>query len=368
MNETQPSAVAPLIRRLEVKHFGCLQDVNLELTPLHALIGPNDSGKSTVLRALRTAFRLAGGNFQDPAPDQRVLPYLRGDGRRDSSSFLLELGTGGISFVALWRGQDIRCQFLLDRSVLDSWTIGLGTKSDVPTAFTTHERGRSVADLLTRGEELLRLDPDSLRSSTQLIPDGEELLVFGNRGRGLAGVIDAIQNSGGDRFRRIQDDLTRLFPTVKHLRLKNVNQASKALRIELKTGELVDSDCMSEGMLYFLAFAALQHISPPALLLIEEPENGLHPARIRDVVRVLRELSKTTQIVLATHSPLVINELEAQEVTVLTRDGDKGTIATRLDRTPNFKERAKIYALGELWVSYADGNREAPLLEPKSGS
>ncbi len=44
----------PFINRLRIQNYGCIKDATFELTPLHALIGPNDSGKSTVLRALRT--------------------------------------------------------------------------------------------------------------------------------------------------------------------------------------------------------------------------------------------------------------------------------------------------------------------------
>jgi len=128
---------------------------------------------------------------------------------------------------------------------------------------------------------------------------------------------------------------------------------------------------MSEGMLYWLAFAIIQHITPPAILLIEEPENGLHPARIREVMRVLREVSQRTQVLLATHSPLVINELTPDEVTLVTRTPDRGTICTPMTATKNFAERSKIYALGELWLAYADGEFERELVsdaaEAKAG-
>jgi AAA15 family ATPase/GTPase len=42
----------PYITRFRVENFGCIQDCELKLTRLHALVGPNDSGKSTLLRAL----------------------------------------------------------------------------------------------------------------------------------------------------------------------------------------------------------------------------------------------------------------------------------------------------------------------------
>jgi predicted ATPase len=148
---------------------------------------------------------------------------------------------------------------------------------------------------------------------------------------------------------------------VKTLSLKNPSSNTKALGIQLKDGSFAAADFMSEGMLYFLAYVALQHVEPTPLILIEEPENGLHPARISEVMRVLRELSKTSQVIIATHSPLVINELEPEEVTVLTRDPEKGTQVHPLKDTPNFAQRSEVYSLGELWVSYSDGDQEKPL-------
>ena len=64
---------------------------------------------------------------------------------------------------------------------------------------------------------------------------------------------------------------------------------------------------------------------------------------------------------MATHSPLVINDMEPENVTLVTRDEEKGTRVTLLTETKDFAERKKIYAPGELWLSYADGKQEAAL-------
>ena len=79
-------------------------------------------------------------------------------------------------------------------------------------------------------------------------------------------------------------------------------------------------------------------------------------------MKVLREVSRRTQIIVATHSPLVLNELQPDEVTILTRDPKAGTRATRMDRTKHFQQRQQVYALGELWLSFADGLEEAALV------
>jgi hypothetical protein len=80
-------------------------------------------------------------------------------------------------------------------------------------------------------------------------------------------------------------------------------------------------------------------------------------------MRILRQISQSTQVLIATHSPLVVNELLPREVSVVTRKPDAGTKVTCLADTPDFEARSKVYALGELWIAYANGEDEAPLLE-----
>lgn len=62
--------------------------------------------------------------------------------------------------------------------------------------------------------------------------------------------------------------------------------------------------------------------------------------------------------------PLVVNELQGHEVSVVTRTPEEGTKVRLLSETPNFAERSKVYSLGELWLSYADGEQEKPLFTP----
>jgi predicted ATPase len=85
-------------------------------------------------------------------------------------------------------------------------------------------------------------------------------------------------------------------------------------------------------------------------------------------MNILKEISKTTQVLIATHSPLVVNELDAEQVTILTRDPEKGTQTRRLNDTEDFAVRSKVYLPGELWLNYANGSDEADLLSPKKAA
>jgi predicted ATPase len=200
-----------------------------------------------------------------------------------------------------------------------------------------------------------------MRQSTDLIPH-QLPIEYDERGTGLPAVYDAILSRDRDAFIEIERQFVQLFPTVRSLVLENTGARQKALGISLSDKTKVYADGMSEGMLYWLAFAALPYLQPCPLVLIEEPENGLHPSRISEIMHILRAVSKMTQVVLATHSPLVINEMEPHEVTLVTRTAHEGTKAILMKDTKHFAARSKVYALGELWLSFADGNFETELV------
>ena len=341
----------PYLSKLTIRGYGCVRDATIKLTPLHALIGPNDSGKSTILRAVQTL--AAWATIQLGAPLLRALAA-------PSAGLPFEVHARVGNAVWSITSTD-RQQFHEDVSPGPTFRSPLPNSSNILRLKDAQFTLPFSAAL--GGARLFHLDPDHLRQPSPLVVEGQRIQLDA-RGVGLAGALDAVLSRDIDAFGKIRTGVCELFPSVKNLRLVNLTDHLKALRIELKDGTQVDADFMSEGLLYYLAFAVLPYLAPTPLLLIEEPENGLHPARIRDVMRVLREVSKHTQVLLATHSPLVVNELEPNEVSVVTRPSNEvGTQVVTLKDTPNFYERSSVYSLGELWVSYADGETEAPLLK-----
>lgn len=81
------------IKSLKVQNFGCIKDLEMKLTPLHAVIGPNDSGKSTLLRAVRTGMQLYAGHFNpaDKAPSGGALISPFDPGSHDNAKISIAL-------------------------------------------------------------------------------------------------------------------------------------------------------------------------------------------------------------------------------------------------------------------------------------
>jgi predicted ATPase len=342
----------PFVETVRIQNFGCARDVTLELTRLHAFIGPNDSGKSTVLAAIRTACELIHVGENTLAEQGRLDP--RGV---YGSRITMEWGTIAVACVNDPNGR--------------RWLIDTSAHRPPQSAFSMHVHHSPLPPELAgpvRGARLVRWDPDAIRKPCELIPEDEPLFV-GERGQRLPAVYDALLSQDRASFNRIEAGVRSHFPTVREIWLPALNRSEKTLGVILRDGTKVAAAEMSEGLLYWLAFAVLPYVAPTGILLVEEPENGLHPSRISEVVKVLRAVSNDMQVIIATHSPLVINELQPNEVTILTRDEKTGTRATRMDRTSHFQQRQQVYALGELWLSFADGVDEAALVmdsDPKS--
>ena len=338
-----------MIDHFEAELCGCLKSVKCDLTPIHAFIGPNDSGKTTLLKAICEAVNVAARKpFVRPPQTDATRLSIRANGVE------LVLGSARSSL-----NDKVQLYELGDKNQF----------ANVPAQFPgfTSEAWKNFEKYVGGGGWIARFDGDALRQPSALMPPEQVPNFFAQRGRGLPGIYDLILGRADGSFDKIQKCFRQLFPSVKRLGLLAVSSSEKTLQIDLLDGTQVVSNGFSEGMLYYLAYAAIEHLRRPALIAIEEPENGLHPARIAEVMRILREISSQgTQILIATHSPLVVNELKPEEISVVTRNPETGTKVTPLKDTPNFAERSKVYAPGELWLSYADGMEEAPLLGGES--
>lgn len=317
---------------VEFENFGPIKKGTLKLTRLHALIGPNDSGKTSALRGMKLVPTFVDGTT-----------FRFGD-----ASLLGSKGT----VRAAWGELGLALQ----KNAGGSWASTFTRGDEAVSQAVVAEAGLSPA-------RMLRLDPDFLRQGAPLVTEGTPLAFQDERGTGLGSLLDAVFARNVRDYLALEDSLKALFPSVAGFRLYT-DAGNRRIGIRLTNGTDVPAEYMSEGMLYFLAFAVLPYLSPVSVILVEEPENGLHPSRIAEVMRVLRKISETTQVVLATHSPLVVNELQPEEVTLVTRTPEEGTKFTPISETPNFAKRANAYALGELWLNYADGISEAALFKP----
>ncbi len=117
---------------------------------------------------------------------------------------------------------------------------------------------------------------------------------------------------------------------------------------------------LSDGLLLFIGLSTAAALGGdpsapkgPRLLAIEEPERGIHPRRIRSVIDYLRRLADhETQVVISSHSPLVLDEFaETPEDVLLFDRGPAGTSIKRLTEVAGWEALVGGAPLGDVWYS-----------------
>jgi predicted ATPase len=106
---------------------------------------------------------------------------------------------------------------------------------------------------------------------------------------------------------------------------------------------------LSDGSIRFICLTtALLQPTPPAAIIIDEPELGLHPEAIRLLGELLNYAAKRTQLIIATQSPLLLDQFAVEDIVVVNRK-DGQSVFERLEEN-DFDVWLEDYSIGELWV------------------
>lgn len=105
----------------------------------------------------------------------------------------------------------------------------------------------------------------------------------------------------------------------------------------------------SDGSIRFICLAvALLQPAPPSIIVIDEPELGLHPAAVSLLAELIHAASKETQVIIATQSPMLIDHFSINDIIVMTRDN--GASAMKHLNPDEFSLWLEDYSIGELWA------------------
>lgn len=383
-----PYPIRGSIQRIEIKNllsFGS-EGVSLDLLPLNVLIGPNAAGKSNLIEVIRllawapadlTQGIYAGGgvdewlwkggtsspigyikaHVQGPGSDsiQHSIEILR-EGQRlllsaehialvgQDNAFTYDRRSGGdAEFNWINRGGASRRSETLSKVKLDQSMLSqrkhpeaypelhhLSTSYDSYAFLTDWTMGRSGAPRVPQRPDV---------KQDFLSTDAANLALVLNDILFHPGVEEKIMERLRVVYERAQGLLTRVAGGTVQLfiREKGLNSPIPATRL-------------SDGTLRFLALlSVLYHPKPPPLVCIEEPELGLHPDAIETVAEMLMEASQRMQLIVTTHSDLLISHFtEMPEVVVVCDQGPDGTWFRRLP--PYQKGDEEEGSLGHRWL------------------
>jgi len=375
--------------QLSVQGFRRLHDVKLGLRPLSVMIGANGTGKTSVLDVLSLLAASAQGrlgySISELSGLANVLTYDRAEELglqitmdvpgHEPLEYSLRIRPQGIAQVIREETliqqrkpfapsrhvysyeQDVKYYDPVQEKLLHpTWEHNpLETSlSQVPKMFQEPEdfRRRLASSTFYH---VLNVEPRSPVRLPQSLGPAE---LPGRNGEDLVSCLFYLQQTDRNRFEAIEDSLRAAFPRFERLDFPPVAAGTLALAWrERGFSKPLYTHQLSEGTLRFLWLTTLlQSPGLTSLTLLDEPEVSLHPELLSLLADQLREASRRTQIIVATHSDTLIRFLKPAEVVVLDSTEDGMTTLTRADEL-DLDEWLKDYSLDELWRNGRIGAR-----------
>ena len=378
LNLPQPEQYAPqnpaAIESVHIRGFRSLADVQLvDLPKATVLIGANGSGKSNIIRffemvswMLRSR-RLGefvernGGGDDQLFGGSRVTPRieaeisLRADRGRNDYCFTLAYAHPDRFFFAeeafrfsdAARDTEAPWQYL-DSGHREAQIVEASQSAEYPGANTQTAR---VITKLLRSCAVYQFHDTSDDSNFNKLWDVADNEQLRSHGGNLAAVLHRLEQEDFRRYEYICKQIGRILPGFDRFDIAE-RYGKVRLRWRPKWGDkTIGAHLTSDGSLRFFALATLLNLPPemlPDVILLDEPELGLHPSAVDLVGGMINGLSTERQIIVATQSPLLVDTFELDEI--FTLDLDKGQ--TRINRLDPEQYRIWLdddFTAGTLW-------------------
>lgn len=203
---------------------------------------------------------------------------------------------------------------------------------------------------IIRGWRFFSVTPNIARQSYRETPDVD----LGGAGENLAVILQKInQGQNGVTLQTIIDSMKSVVPgfdTIQPVKLPIENKWAYQLKEENIHGT-INPYSASDGTVRLLTLLVIANwvAQKSSLIVIEEPENGLHPHLTEHLINIIRDATDECQFLITTHSPTFLDYLESDEVLLADKTAGSTKIkkASSIEEIDNFK---KHFTLGELWV------------------
>ena len=203
-------------------------------------------------------------------------------------------------------------------------------------------------ELLTRGVQVLALNSEAMRRPS---PPGTPR-AFRLDGSNLPWVVETLAKRKRGRLAEWVEHLQTAIPDLKSVRtVEREEDRHRYLVLEYENGLRVPSWLVSDGTLRMMALTLLAYLPDPiGCFLIEEPENGIHPRAVETVFQSLSSVYDA-QVLLATHSPVVLGVARPEQVLCFARTQEGATDIVRGSEHPRLRKWKGETDLGTLFAS-----------------
>lgn len=358
------------LKRIQVSGFKSIREMDLELTSLNVLIGANGAGKSNFISVFRLLNELGLERLQlySGRVGANSLLYF---GPKTTDEITVKVDFEEFAYkVTLLYARESRLTigneevWLPDQdgaTTMQPFSFGSGR----PEAWVNFNHGLTVNNVSVPFYEPWRIyhfqdtSPEARVKQTQKIDDNRYLRPDGAN---LAPYLYLLQERYRSFYDRIVGIIRSIAPFFDTFVLAPDRLNPDNIRLvwrERGSDEYFDAHTLSDGTLRFICLTTLLlQPEPPSLILIDEPELGLHPYALNYLAGMIRSVSTQTQIIISTQSVTLLNQFTPEDVIVVDRE-DRQSVFKRLS-SEELAGWLDEYSLGELWEKNVLGGRRQP--------
>lgn len=169
-------------------------------------------------------------------------------------------------------------------------------------------------------------------------------------GENLTQILSVLKVGHTFDFNRLEKTFRNINPNFKSIEIVNLYGKSYLSIIEKNMNRAIGALHISDGTLRFLLLESIFYNPQRGnIVAIDEPERGLHPDMIRSVAEMIKYAANSTQIIVATHSPHLLNQFELDDVLVFEKDEDNSTIVKSISED-DFSDWEGDYLPGQMWL------------------
>ncbi len=394
-----------LFQHIQVRNFRSLANVDIDLGAVNVLFGPNGAGKSNFLdtiwfirdctirgveaaasdRSHGIGMLWIGSSDRTLQPDEKNNIAITLE--TQTARYTVEFGysSGRIeAFVGEKLYSKTRNILLLDRKLGSDKADFYHNRLAQMASLTLREpeklalsRYLGFEDTSTEALELDRLlrfihfykarDADIYSLKKRGSESSYQTWVW-DRGQNLWSVLRNLKDRRelDDRYNTIIEFMRRAFPEFQELIFEQTGTASVYGHfIEKQLPQPIQASGVSDGhlqMLMHLTCLFAEGENRESTLIFDEPEISLHPAALAQLAQAMNLAAQewNKQILIATHSPVLMSQFEPNKIWAIEKASDKQTIMNRIDRIPQIQDLLQEYALGSLYMAELVAPQSSP--------
>lgn len=344
------------------KSFSHNKGINITLSDINVLLGANGSGKSNFISFIRMLCAMREGKLQDYLimnDVEELFHYGPKQTQKIETSFVLSDDMTDKFF-------NIELTYSIKKLLVSREVMKLCDKKGRIISIEENETLSDESSLLiehlntnirvfdfndVRIANHLRT-ACSMRATGTLQSDSSNFTVF----------LWYLKNTKTDYYSRIISYIKEILPQFEDFCINPDSSGDFILKWKDNTGSENKRSLnqLSDSSLRFAILACLL-LQPkediPEIIVLDNPETGLHPVAVRQMAEMVKEASRYTQIIIATQSPLLLDELKPTQIIIVERDCDSASSIMKLLDEKALDIWLKSYTLSELWEKNVLGGR-----------